>query len=445
MRTTNFMRVNSIRARMTAAFTLSIAALMLLVCGGIVSYLKYSAKHQADAVLQATAQQVQEELKQGKQRLDLDELTEDQNQAPENHIAILMVDPHGHVLQKSQGATPSWPVPHWPMPEADDWRVVTVPSGANTVIVGVPWEKTEHAQRSQALMLLGISLLVIGAAALGSWLLVGHTLSPISSLSRQAQAASTDSLRVCLLEPSPDAEIVELVATLNGLLTRLAATADIKGRFYAAASHELRTPLQALSGHLELAVNRPRTVEEYRAAIEEAHQQTQRLILLVQGLLLLNRLDTATSQPPQEAVNLTEVCDRTLDRFRATIEQRGLRVKTSLADSVEVLAPPPHAEMLVRNLIENAVKYASAGGEVRVALRACDHHAQLEIFDECRIAPDEDIDKYFEPFFRPDSSRNSQTGGNGLGLAICKTIATTNGWQLSLRNNADGILAALQI
>jgi signal transduction histidine kinase len=88
--------------------------------------------------------------------------------------------------------------------------------------------------------------------------------------------------------PSADQEMVELVSTLNGFLHRLSESVAVQGRFYAAASHELRTPLQALSGHLGLGLSSPRSSEEYRAILQEAHRQARRLKILVQDLLLLS-------------------------------------------------------------------------------------------------------------------------------------------------------------
>ena len=91
--------------------------------------------------------------------------------------------------------------------------------------------------------------------------MVGRTLSPIDRLSRQAAAASVESLDVRLAAPSRDAEVVRLVATLNGLLQRLSDAAESRGRFYAAASHELRNPLQALLGHVEVTLDKERDRE----------------------------------------------------------------------------------------------------------------------------------------------------------------------------------------
>ena len=289
-------------------------------------------------------------------------------------------------------------------------------------------------------MLFGLSVIVIGAVAGGAWFMVGKVLSPISSLAQQTSEASADHLSVRLESPSKDAEMRELVETLNGLLDRVYETAEIKGRFYAAASHELRTPLQALSGHLELASSRKRTSEEYEEVVKESYKQTRRLISLVQGLLFLHQVDTHTHSS-QVPVNLSESCESALEMMYSLAVSRGLKVSDSFEPNINIQAVPSHAEVLARNLIENAVKYATEGGELSVHLRTDHGQILLEVTndfpDNVKIA----TENVFEAFYRDDTSRNSKTGGNGLGLAICRAVATANGWDVRLQQESGKIHA----
>lgn len=318
-------------------------------------------------------------------------------------------------------------------------RAVGSESRAMTLRVLRPRGAIAREQGRQRLELL-LSLCTVLVVACGAWVLVGRTLSPIRRLAVQASAASVENLQVRLQAPSRDAELVELVDTLNGLLSRLAETAAMKGRFYAAASHELRTPLQALSGHLEVALSRCRTAEEYETFLHEAHRQTARLTSLVMDLLLLHQLDTAAARP-QEPVDLAEVCDGALGQLAPLIDARGLRLSVDLAPGVEIPAIPNHAEILVRNLVENAVKYASAGGEVSLSLTAGSEPTRLEVFNECPPIPEWKPQKLFEPFYRSDTARSARTGGNGLGLAICQAIAVVNGWTITLQQELRGVRA----
>lgn len=416
---------------MTLGFALFITLLMVAVCAAFFIYTKHADRKNADARLASTAASIWQELSDDEHSLDrpAEFLAEEDDDLRAANAALIIVDRQNRVVAQSQQSVPSWP------PRGDDWRILSFESGARRVVIGVPWQEIEESLRQRTAFLLGLSAFVVAASSLGAWVLVGRTLSPIDNLAIQAQVASTDSLRVRLEAPSPDAEIARLVATLNDLLARLGETAALRGRFYAAASHELRTPLQALTGHLEVALSRPRDVTDYRLALSEGHAQAERLTTLVQNLLLLNQLDMETSCPPGVLLDLADMCVSELSPLRALADERNLIIELLLPDACQITAPWNHATMLLRNLLENAVKYATPSGQVRVQLS----HDTLTIENDCQSVASWDADKYFEPFFRPDASRNSETGGNGLGLAICKAICQNNRWEITLRQEVGKV------
>ncbi|HLK58846.1 MAG TPA: ATP-binding protein [Chthonomonadaceae bacterium] len=427
-----FNSINSIRARMTLGFALSNAVLMLSLCGSMLYYARRAAEQRVADQINVELHRTHDELQE--MPLPAAVIQSMSYELRAHDMAMILVDEGGHVLKQSQST-----VPHWPRQQGDGWRVATVPVGKQTLVLGYPWFQEEKVLWHQGMNLAGLSLVVVFASAVGAWMLVGRTLSPIKALSRLAQTASSASLRVRLAAPSRDAEIVDLVATWNDFLARLAETAALKGRFYAAASHELRTPLQALSGHLEVALSRARTEEEYRSVLEEAYGQTRRLTSLTQDLLLLNRLETAATPPPNHPVDLADLCERLLTGLQPLAAQRGLTVQTYFPPEITISAPPLHAEMLLRNLLENAVKYATPCGEVHVTLLSTPTKTRLDIANTFPDSPPLDAERLFEPFFRPDASRSSDTGGNGLGLAICKALALANHWQLTLHQDPVGV------
>jgi len=422
---------------MTLAFVLLTTTLMFLICGGLLGYLRYTAVRAVDTSLDLTVSRVRGELTENSGGNGFrDFLADNSDSLKTEGIALLLVDAQNRIVRKSQSFAPSWP--HH---SEDGWRIRTFPDHDRTIVIGSYWRKAELAWQREAGGLLALSLCVVVASGFGAWWLVGRTLSPIYSLSQQARrAAATDSLHLNLTVPSDDAEVVELVDTLNALLTNIGETAEAKGRFYAAASHELRTPLQALSGHLEVALSREREREEYQAVTQEALRQTQRLTDLIQGLLLLNQLDRpAPNSLLREPADLSGICQRLLTQFQPLSERRNLALSADLPSVGDPLAFPQHAEMLLRNLIENALKYAAPGGCVTVRLEAVGAGASVEIFNTFSPQTRLDTEALFEPFYRPDEARASDTGGNGLGLAICRAIAAANGWQITLEQTESGV------
>lgn len=473
---------NSIRARMTAAFGIAITTLMLLTCLAITTYARYEAGESTDALLKSAAEKVAFELPVDNQGSST-ELDEIEKALVADRMALVVVDSRGSVVSRAGHYASIWPrtpsgteqetAGHKGGYKGEEWRTFQLPAKSYTIVIGTPWTQTGRNLRGLAIALIGLSLVVCTSVTLGAWLLVGKTLSPIGLLSQQARQHGKTSHegQVQLDAPSHDAEVVELVATLNDLLVRQSATIAARGRFYAAASHELRTPLQALSGHLELALQRPRTGDEYHQVVQEAYTQTRRLTTLTRDLLRLHQLEGAPP-PVQEGVDLSAIIERTLNSFETAIQERRLNIATSIPDHVIVAAAPTHADMIVRNLLENAVLYTPQEGNISLSLAPLEtsgtdqdrDRVELIIANTCTSLPnrakekekegetgggdkgtderaDEKSDegaseRLFEPFYRPDSSRtrlaNGLGGGNGLGLAICKALAEVNGWDLTL-------------
>ena len=438
----------SIRARMTLAFALAIAGLLLPACLLMMAYTRHTAEASVQKSLQSARAKVEHELPNAARSFDLNrdrtELSEAEDDLAAEHVALLLLDEQGQILEASRNAAPFRRSQAWRDTNnagaAGDWRVLSLPLDRVQLVLGLDGAATRRSLDSQAATLLLFSLVMGGAATLGAWFLVGRTLSPIGRLSEQARRAGADSSHLQLRPPSQDAEVVELVSTLNDLLIRQARANEARGRFYAAASHELRTPLQALSGHLELALQRPRTVGEYHAVVVEANTQTQRLTSLARDLLRLHQLEAGT-RAIQEPVDMEQVCRRVLQSLAPLIAAQGQRTQIEITPGVFVASAPAHADIITRNLIENAAQHSAPDSVIRVSLCQDDEGARLEVRNPADIADDWLPEQWFEAFYRPDLSRARRAGGNGLGLTLCKAIADANGWRITLRRDGEDVVA----
>jgi signal transduction histidine kinase len=433
----NFLRSNrSMRARMTWAFTLSIGVLLLIGDTAVIVYSRYAANRNAERVLSQSAREFEGEWRESRHVFTPLQLARiEGNELGERGIDLIFFDPNGKILVAPKKFHGRWP------PQSDEtWRTRRIVLDEYSAVLAVPWSRRTHELNEFAWQLAALSVLVLAACALGTWVLVGRVLAPLSALSRQAQTASIRDARTRLVSPSNDLEMKVLVQTLNDLLTRLEADARSKARFYAAASHELRTPLQSLSGFLELGLSRPRPAEELRVTLQEARMQSDNLIVLVNDLLMLNQLETTTVHQENEEVDVADVAERALQKLAADIAQKSLRVNFEADEAQTLRAPWSHLEMLLRNLLENAVKYSPPDGALFVKYGA----RTFEVKNRCAKIAGWDEEKIFEPFFRPDASRTSQTGGNGLGLAICKAICDANGWKLHVQQIEDGVRARVE-
>ena len=420
---------------MTLLFTISIFGIMLLLTFTLAGVVNSFQERQARELLASAEKKLQRELNSIQGTLDIAELKEQAKDLAFDHLRLRVSDKNGTVIfPEGANFRPNLLTPD------KGYRLSALAVGENRLMIYMSWGHQNELYAEYLFVFVLMTFIVTIASAAGAWILIGRTLSPIDKIAQQASAASANLSKIRLAAPSKDAEVTRLVDTLNGLLDRISDDALVKGRFYAAASHELRTPLQALSGHLELSLTRPRSKEEYHEVVEEASAQTQKLSRLVSDLLQLNQLEAGRSIPV-ESVDLAEICKSRLRELQPSIEDKKLTVSIDLPGAVSQLATRNYLETLIRNLLENAVKYCDAGGCVSIALETVDEERRLSIGNSFKETSHFEIHDSFEPFSRLDPSRNSSTGGNGLGLAICKSICDASGWNICMKRTKRAVIA----
>lgn len=422
------MNWRSMRARATIGFVAAFALLLLVTGAGLLSFAHVTERERVRTLLSATADELNVELGDRtfsmRQRQDL--VTSD---SAELHVVALVYDEAGRVIAHSGKSIPS-------LAPSNQWITKSVPHGKGHITVAFSWDPTARVLGRLAWSLFAGALVVLVASAIGAWALVGRVLSPIDRLAEAARTAPVENAR--LQAPSEDAEVQRLVSTLNDFLLRLRESNRAKDRFYAAASHELRTPLQGLAGFLEIGLARPRERDELVEILREAQDQSQRLVKLTQDLLSLNQLENNSvgASMEQTEIDVADVVERALGPLEPVRRARGLKLELDLpsGQEAEISAPWSHMEMLVRNLIENAHKYAPDGGRIRVRWQG----DALSVWNTVAWdraggrAPEKKLERLFEPFYRLDASREGQVTGNGLGLAICHAICESNGWPITL-------------
>ena len=219
-------------------------------------------------------------------------------------------------------------------------------------------------------------------------------------------------------------------ATLRPVLARLEAGLERERRFVAEASHELRTPLSLLKAELELALRRPRSLEELRSALASAAEETDRLVRLAEDLLVLARADEGQLQRRQETVDTRELLDVVARRFSAA----GRPIEVDAPPGLTVTGDRLRLEQALGNLVDNALRYGS--GTVRLAARQDDGGVTLSVEDEGAGFPAAFLPHAFERFTRADVARTR--GAAGLGLALVQAVARAHGGRAIAANLPGG-------
>jgi len=322
-------------------------------------------------------------------------------------------------------------------------RVVAVPaSGGEIVLSGAAYTQVRDSMRTlTGALLVGTPLLLLLLAGV-TWLVVGSTLRPISALRRGAQVITATGVTRELPVPEARDEVRVLAVTLNDMLTRLDAAQQRQRRLVSDTAHELRSPIAGIRAQLEVALDHPEQ-QDWPQTAQDVLADTLRLASLAEDLLVLARLDeyqprATAGKPVDLAALVTEEVERSAGgRVPVTARTGGPCVVTGDPDGLR---------RLLRNLIDNALRYAKS--RVEVAAHREDSEAVLTVSDDGPGIPEADRERAFDRFVRLDDARSrdeTQAGGAGLGLAIVRAIARTHDGSAYLEDSTPGLRAVVRI
>ena len=292
--------------------------------------------------------------------------------------------------------------------------------------VVVAWPLTD-VLRGQNLLRTHLSvlfpLLVLGAALI-AWRVLGAALRPVEALRQGAEEITGSGGAARLPVPEVRDEIHALAVTLNGMLDRLEAGRARQREFVADAAHELRSPLTNMRAQLEVAQHLGDRAD-WPAVATDLLADTTRLSRLVDDLLLLARADAAPRPLPTEPVDLAAIAREVAQRSGPTVTVRDDGPVWTVGDEGEL-------RRVVVNLVENAVRHARTGVELAAAVDG--DRTVLTVTDDGPGIPLADRARVFDRFTRLDSSRTSDTGGAGLGLAIVRELVRRHHGSVTLHD-----------
>ncbi len=214
--------------------------------------------------------------------------------------------------------------------------------------------------------------------------------------------------------------------------TQAVAYQDLRSQFVANVSHELRTPLTGLRGMLE-ALEDPDIPPDMRADfVSRSRFETERLEALIDDILFLSELEAAQGDPSGERSDMGAVAQGVVDELQGEAAEQGVRLEMDAHDGLWTALTDRMAHTVVRNLAENAVRYAGTGSIATVRVQRAGADVQVEVQDDGLGIPEKDVPHVFERFYRADPSRSRRLGGTGLGLSIVKHIAERLGGSASV-------------
>jgi signal transduction histidine kinase len=274
---------------------------------------------------------------------------------------------------------------------------------------------------------------VIALAAILGWIVAGRALRPVHRITAAARAASEHNLSARVALRGPRDELHELAETFDEMLDRLQVAFEGQRRFIANASHELRTPLAVMGATVDVVLDNPASTPadlrematDIRAAVEHAEH-------LIGALLILAHNERGLTV--HDEVDLSTVAEDVLD----TAGLRDRRVHATLEPAV-ISGDPVLIERLIANLVDNAVRYNTAAGEIWVSTRTVAGNSHVTVANTGPPISPADVDRIFQPFQRLND--RAAQDGFGLGLTIVASIAAVHGGNATARPRDDGGLS----
>ena len=299
-------------------------------------------------------------------------------------------------------------------------------AGGATVLVGRDIADLRRAEWGLFLNVLLAGVATLGVAIFGGWFVAGRALAPITRISQTARAMSAGDLNARIAVEHTDSELEQVASTLNDAFDRLRLVVEQERRFIADASHELRTPISVLRAETEWALDRDRSVQQYKDALGVGRRAALRMQDIVERLLALVRAEVAPDVHEPGPVAVRTLIDDVVTWLTPMAQARGVRLSVS-GDPLTVKGDAEQLREALNNVIANAILYNKAGGSVTISMRESGSAARIEVVDTGIGIPVDAVPHVFDRFFRVDKARSRGMGGSGLGLSIARTIVAAHG------------------
>ena len=336
--------------------------------------------------------------------------------------------PQGRLSPKEEGYSSA-------LIDGRTWRVFSTWDARRRVLVqvGERDEARREIATGIAANLLAPLLVALPVLGIFVWLTIGQALRPLRRLGSEVEARQAERLDALALQDAPS-EVVPLVRSLNSLFERVGRLIDNERRFTADAAHELRTPLAALKTQAQVALGASDD-RARRHALDSVIAGCDRATRLVEQLLTLARLEPDHARPPAEACDLGALARQVIAELAPAALARNIDIELTAAEEASISGHPDLLSVLLRNLVDNAVRYSPAGTTVRVEVARAGRMVQLQVADEGPGIPPDERARIGQRFYR---ILGTGEAGSGLGLSIARRIAEMHGAQLAVDDPESG-------
>ena len=311
------------------------------------------------------------------------------------------------------------------------WHVFSITNSTGDYVIHVGQKEEIRAELTDEISSQLVIQFLIGLPFLGlvTWIIIGHTLKPLHRLEKSLSKREASYLKPLSTRQLPK-EILPVVVEINNLFAQLEQAFEHERRFTSDAAHELRTPLAGLLTQAQVAL-RAHDDDMRKQALKRIEQAVNRMTYLVQQLLTFSRIESNTEYLNREPTELSKEIVHIVAQLEPEAHKKRIQMGFVEENTVPVVVNAALLAILIRNLLDNAIKYTPPAGEILISLQGKTHYLQLCVEDSGPgIAPDQ-YEKSLQRFHRClETAKVVQ--GTGLGLSIVQRIASLHNADLSL-------------
>ncbi len=365
---------------------------------------------------------------------------------------VRIANPSGRTLAETPGMRRLLPSNIFPAPgggnssltRPTDYRIgdelfslVATPEQADgeRYIIQVAQDRSSDERFKKEFGALLVVVLAIGilAAALIALTVTRRGLRPLKEMTHSLMRTGPSHLNERVSLAGWPRELQPLATSFDEMLDRLEDSFTRLSQFSADLAHELRTPVANILGESQVCLTRVRTADEYRQVVESNVGECERLSEIIDNLLFLARAEAADTQTHQTAFDGCAAVEKIAAYYRTLAEDR--HVAITCTGEGDIYADPILFGRAVSNLVDNALRFTSDGGAIRIQIAANATESKVEVTDNgCGISAPH-LPRVFDRFYRVDSARSSH--GVGLGLALVKSIADLHGGSAAVQSEVN--------
>jgi heavy metal sensor kinase len=314
----------------------------------------------------------------------------------------------------------------------DEIRVLYALIGPGVILqVGQSLENYARiADAFRGIFLVTMALLIGLAAAVG-WFMARRAVSGVETIRRTAQGISGGTLERRVPVRGRGDEIDQLAMTFNQMLDRIQSLVTEIKQMGDNIAHDLKSPLTRIRGSAEVTLTTGKSRAEYEAMAAGAIEECDRLLDMINTMLMISRTEAGVERPSREQIDLAAVIREACELFGTTAEDRGVNLTCRVPERCEVLGDIRMIQRMIANLIDNALKYTGRGGAVEVSLaEEAGGKKVIRVKDSGIGISATDLPRIFERFYRGDPSRSP--AGTGLGLSLARAITRAHGGEITV-------------